>query len=107
VAARDQPAVEHTGDIDDWLAMIASGRCVGITPESTITQYRRQGIAFRTLRDADPVPVWTIWRRQDPHPATHAAVALPRTCTAAYRCADQRVRRSRLGWWSCEASGAA
>jgi hypothetical protein len=22
------------------------------------------------------VPVWLIWRRQDPHPATHAAVAL-------------------------------
>jgi hypothetical protein len=40
-----EPAVEHTTDIDDWLAVIASGRCVGITPESTVTQYRRQGIA--------------------------------------------------------------
>ena len=70
-----EPAVEHTTDIDDWLVVIASGRCVGITPESTVTQYRRQGIAFRPLRDADPVPVWCIWRRQDPHPATHAAVA--------------------------------
>ena len=71
-----EPAVEHTQDIDDWLAVIATGRCVGITPESTVTQYRRQGIAFRALRNADPVPVWIIWRRQDPHPATHAAVAL-------------------------------
>jgi DNA-binding transcriptional LysR family regulator len=70
------PAVEHIHDIDDWLAVIATGRCVGITPESTVTQYGRQGIAFRPLRDADPVPVWIIWRRQDPHPATHAAVAL-------------------------------
>ena len=70
------PAVEYTQDIDDWLAVIATGRCVGITPESTVTQYRRQGITFRPLRDADPVPVWMIWRRQDPHPATHAAVAL-------------------------------
>jgi DNA-binding transcriptional LysR family regulator len=42
-----EPAVEHTTDIDDWLAVMASGRCVGITPESTVTQYRRQGIAFR------------------------------------------------------------
>ena len=71
-----EPAVEHTQDIDDWLALITSGRCVGITPESTVTQYRRPGIAFRPLRDAGPVPVWMIWRRQDPHPATHAAVAL-------------------------------
>jgi DNA-binding transcriptional LysR family regulator len=70
------PAVEYTQDIDDWLAVIATGRCVGITPESTVAQYRRQGIVFRPLRDADPVAVWCIWRRQDPHPATHAAVAL-------------------------------
>jgi DNA-binding transcriptional LysR family regulator len=71
-----EPAVEHTRDIDDWLAVIAAGRCVGITTESTVAQYRRQGVTFRPLRDADLVPVWTIWRRQDPHPATHAAVAL-------------------------------
>jgi DNA-binding transcriptional LysR family regulator len=70
------PAVEHTQDIDDWLAVIASGRCVGITPESTVTQYRREGIVFRPLRDAAPVSVLFIWRRHDPHPATHAAVAL-------------------------------
>ena len=71
-----EPAVEHTRDIDDWLAVIAAGRCVGITTESTVAQYRRQGVTFRPLRDADLVPVWMIWRRQDPHPATHAAVAL-------------------------------
>lgn len=69
-------AVEHIQDIDDWLAVIASGRCVGITPESTVTQYRREGIVFRPLRDAAPVSVLFIWRRHDPHPATHAAVAL-------------------------------
>jgi DNA-binding transcriptional LysR family regulator len=71
-----EPTVEYTQDIDDWLAVIATGRCVGITPESTVAQYRRQGIAFRPLRDAGPVAVWVIWRRQDPHPATHAAIAL-------------------------------
>jgi DNA-binding transcriptional LysR family regulator len=71
-----EPTVEDTQDIDDWLAVITTGRCVGITPESTVTQYRRQGITFRPLRDAAPVPVWMIWRRQDPHPATHAVLAL-------------------------------
>jgi DNA-binding transcriptional LysR family regulator len=71
-----RPAVEYTKDIDDWLAAIASGRTVGITPESTATQYRREGIAFRPLRGAAPVAVHVIWPRQDPHPATAAAVAL-------------------------------
>ncbi|MFC8593199.1 LysR family transcriptional regulator [Streptomyces atroolivaceus] len=72
----ERPAVEYTHDIDDWLAVIATGRCVGITPQATAAQYRRDGIAYRPLRDTDPVPVHFIWRRQDPHPATHAAVAL-------------------------------
>ncbi|WP_199812698.1 LysR family transcriptional regulator [Streptomyces sp. NRRL S-1813] len=71
-----RPAVEHTQDIDDWLALIATGRTVGITPESTVNQYRRDGIVFRRLRDAAPIAVHLIWRRHDPHPATHAAVAL-------------------------------
>ncbi|SCK15604.1 LysR substrate binding domain-containing protein [Streptomyces sp. SceaMP-e96] len=56
--------------------MIATGRSVGITPESTANQYRRDGIVFRRIRDAAPVAVHLIWRRHDPHPATHAAVAL-------------------------------
>jgi DNA-binding transcriptional LysR family regulator len=71
-----RPAVEYTHDIDDWLAAIATGRCVGVTPQATATQYRRDGIVYRPLRDAAPVPVTLIWRRHDPHPATHAAVAL-------------------------------
>jgi DNA-binding transcriptional LysR family regulator len=74
--AGTRPAVEYTQDIDDWLDVIATGRSVGITPESTVTQYRRHGIVFRPLHDATPVAVQLIWRRHDPHPATHAAVAL-------------------------------
>ncbi|MGW9169899.1 LysR family transcriptional regulator [Streptomyces decoyicus] len=74
--ASARPVVEHTQDIDDWLALIATGRTVGITPESTANQYRRDGIVFRRLRDAAPIAVHLIWRRHDPHPATHAAVAL-------------------------------
>lgn len=72
----ERPRAELTQDIDDWLAEIAIGRGVGMTPESTVTQYRREGIAFRPVRDAPPVDVRMIWRRHDPHPATHAAVAL-------------------------------
>lgn len=72
----ERPAVEYTHDIDDWLTAIASGRCVGVTPQSTAAQYRRDGISYRPLRDAEPVAVHLIWRRHEPHPATHAAVAL-------------------------------
>ncbi|WP_034091696.1 LysR family transcriptional regulator [Streptacidiphilus albus] len=71
-----RPALEHTRDIDDWLAAIATGRCVGVTPEGTVAQYRRDGISYRRVRDAALVPVHVIWRQHDPHPATHAAVAL-------------------------------
>ncbi|MCT2592708.1 LysR family transcriptional regulator [Streptomyces sp. N2-109] len=71
-----RPAVEYTQDVDDWLAAIATGRCVGLTAQATAAQYRRDGISYRPLRDAEPIPVHLIWRRHDPHPATHAAVAL-------------------------------
>lgn len=71
-----RPEVERIHDIDDWLAAIATGRCVGVTPHGTVPQYRRDGIVYRRVRDAPQVPVRLVWRREDPHPATHAAVAL-------------------------------
>jgi hypothetical protein len=74
--AAARPAIEYTGDIDDWLTAIATGRYVGVTPESTVTQYPRPGIAFRPLRDAPPVPVRLVWWRDEAHPATTAAAGL-------------------------------
>ncbi|HEY0813297.1 MAG TPA: LysR family transcriptional regulator [Pseudonocardia sp.] len=71
-----RPEVEETHDVDDWLSLIASGRCVGVTAESTLTQYRRHGVVFRRLRGAPPVPVRLMWWRADPHPATPDAVDL-------------------------------
>jgi DNA-binding transcriptional LysR family regulator len=71
-----RPKLEYTQDVDDWLAAIAAGRCIGLTPHATVTQYRRDGIVYRPVRDAPPVDVHLIWPRQDPHPATQAAVAL-------------------------------
>ncbi|HEX3715644.1 MAG TPA: LysR family transcriptional regulator [Trebonia sp.] len=71
-----RPRLRDTRDVDDWLAVIAAGEAVGITPEATTVQYRRDGIVFRPLRDAPPIDVRVIWRRHDPHPATAAAVAL-------------------------------
>jgi len=71
-----RPRLQDTRDIDDWLALIAAGGGIGITPEGTTAQYRRDGVVFRPLRDAPPITVQMIWRRHDPHPSTHAAVAL-------------------------------
>jgi DNA-binding transcriptional LysR family regulator len=80
--AAARPQLQDTRDIDDWLAIIAAGGGVGITPEGTTVQYRRDGVVFRALRDAPPITVQMIWRRHDPHPSTHAAVAL---ATELYR----------------------
>lgn len=71
-----RPAGQPTGDIDDWLTAIAAGRCVGVTPESTVAQYPRPGVVYRPLRDAPTVPVRVAWWRDDPHPALPGAVAL-------------------------------
>jgi DNA-binding transcriptional LysR family regulator len=71
-----RPQVEHVHDVDDWLSVISAGRCVGVTAESTLTQYRRQGVVFRRLRDAPPVPVRLLWWRDDAHPATSAVIGL-------------------------------
>jgi DNA-binding transcriptional LysR family regulator len=80
--AAARPQLQDTRDIDDWLAIIAAGGGIGITPEGTTVQYRRDGVVFRPLRDAPPIAVQMIWRRHDPHPSTHAAVAL---ATELYR----------------------
>jgi hypothetical protein len=77
-----RPVVEDTNDIDDWLTEIATGRCVGVTAESTVAQYPRPGIVYRPLRDAAPIAVRLAWWRDDPHPATPTAVEL---LTGLYR----------------------
>ncbi len=71
-----QPHIQETRDIDDWLTIIAAGGGIGITPEGTTAQYRRDGVVFRPLHDAPPIAVRMIWRRHDPHPSTHAAIAM-------------------------------
>jgi DNA-binding transcriptional LysR family regulator len=80
--AAARPAVQYTADIDDWLAVIAAGGVVGVTPESTVAQYPRPGIVFRPVRDAPPVPVRVAWWRDDPHPSAEAVAGLLTTLYA-------------------------
>jgi DNA-binding transcriptional LysR family regulator len=77
-----RPATEESHDIDDWLITIATGRCVGITAESTAHQYPRPGVVYRPVRDAEPIAVRLAWWRDDPHPSAPAAIEL---LTALYR----------------------
>jgi DNA-binding transcriptional LysR family regulator len=79
-----RPETEYTQDIDDWLTVIATGRCVGVTAEATRDQYPRPGIVYRPLRDVAPIPVRLVWWRDESHPATAAAVEL---LTGLYRAA--------------------
>ena len=55
-----------TDDVDDWLTVIGSGTARGVTAESTAHQYRRQGLTYRPVRDAPPVPVYAAWAKTDP-----------------------------------------
>ncbi|MET4643146.1 DNA-binding transcriptional LysR family regulator [Streptomyces atratus] len=77
-----RPSTEDTHDVDDWLTVISTGRCVGMTAESTANQYPRPGIVYRPVRDAEPIAVRLAWWRDDPHPATQGAIEL---LTALYR----------------------
>ncbi|WP_327725456.1 LysR family transcriptional regulator [Streptomyces europaeiscabiei] len=77
-----RPATEETHDVDEWLTTIATGRAIGVTAESTANQYRRPGVVYRPVRDAEPIAVRLAWWRDDPHPATPAAIEL---LTALYR----------------------
>jgi DNA-binding transcriptional LysR family regulator len=74
--AESRPAVEETHDVDDWLTVIAAGRGIGVTAESTAHQYPRPGVVYRPVRDAEPVAVRLAWWRDDPHPALQAVLEL-------------------------------
>ncbi|MFJ2902399.1 LysR family transcriptional regulator [Streptomyces sp. NPDC087212] len=71
-----RPVIEEVHEVDDWLTLIAGGRAIGITAESTAHQYPRPGIVYRPVRDAEPIAVRLAWWRDDPHPKTQAVVEL-------------------------------
>jgi len=77
-----RPATRESHDVDDWLTAISTGRCVGMTAESTAHQYPRPGVVYRPVRDAEPIAVRLAWWRDDPHPAAKRVIEL---LTALYR----------------------
>jgi hypothetical protein len=79
------------------VAVIATGRCVRTTPEGTVTQYRRQGIVFRPLRDAAPSWCGSSGGARIPTRPLAPPSPWPSTCTAgvAERPAVSRWSRGR------------
>jgi DNA-binding transcriptional LysR family regulator len=74
--------VRDTHSVDEWLTLIASGQAVGLTPEATVAQFPRPGLAYRPVRDAEPVHVWLAWWRDDPPPHLSMLVELVRKAYA-------------------------
>ncbi|WP_100501686.1 LysR family transcriptional regulator [Geodermatophilus chilensis] len=66
----------EVGSTEDWLAAVAAGRGVGITPSSTTELYRYPGVEFVPLTDAPPVPVFLVWSDPPTHPAVDRLVRL-------------------------------
>ena len=58
-------ATRDTHGVDEWLTLIAAGQAIGITSEATARQHPRPGITYRPVRDAQPVPVWLAWWRDN------------------------------------------
>lgn len=61
-------ATRTTRGVDEWLTLIAAGQAVGLTSEATARQHPRPGVAYRPVRDAQPLPVWLGWWRDSPPP---------------------------------------
>jgi hypothetical protein len=58
--------VEEVRGVDAWLTLIASGRALGMTAESTTRQHQRPDVRYRRVKDADPVEVRLLWWADDP-----------------------------------------
>jgi DNA-binding transcriptional LysR family regulator len=66
----------ETHGVDEWLTLIAAGQAIGLTSEATARQHPRPGISYRPVRDAQPVPVWLAWWRDNKPSAATALVQL-------------------------------
>lgn len=85
--------IRTTHGVDEWLTLIAAGQAVGITSEATANQNPRPGVAYRTVRDAPPIPVRIAWWKDDP--PHHLADLITITCEA-YQPASDRGKRRRI-----------
>ncbi|MFF1701425.1 LysR family transcriptional regulator [Streptomyces sp. NPDC058252] len=62
-------AVLEIGNTDDWLAAIAAGRGVGVTPAATADMHPYPGVTYSPLTDAPTLPLHLAWNDPPSHPA--------------------------------------
>ena len=58
-------ATRDAHGVDEWLTLIAAGQAIGLTSQATTWQHPRPGVVYRPVLDAEPVPVWLAWWRDD------------------------------------------
>lgn len=75
------PPMTETGDVEEWLDLIAAGDAIGVTALATAHHYPRPGVVFVEVHDAPPIEVHLAWHRRHPHPAEGR---LARAIRAAY-----------------------
>jgi DNA-binding transcriptional LysR family regulator len=80
-AGLEVPAMTQTGDIEEWLDLIAAGDAIGVTAEATAHQSPRPGVVFVRIHDAPPIEVHLAWHRRYRHPD---AARVARAIRAAY-----------------------
>jgi DNA-binding transcriptional LysR family regulator len=61
----------RAGTVEEWLAEIAFGRGVDMIPAGMAEEYRRPGLAFVPVADAEPSRLVLAWRADDPPPVAH------------------------------------
>ena len=55
----------RAGTVEEWLAEIAFGRGVNVVPAGMAEEYRRPGLAFVPVADAEPSRLVLAWRKDD------------------------------------------
>ncbi|MDQ0575887.1 LysR family transcriptional regulator [Agromyces albus] len=80
-AGLEAPPMTQTGDVEEWLDLIAAGDAIGVTAEATAHQSPRPGVVFVHIHDAPPIEVHLAWHRQYRHPE---ATKVARAIRAAY-----------------------
>ncbi|MBA4021422.1 MAG: LysR family transcriptional regulator [Gordonia sp.] len=75
--------VRTTHNIDEWMTAIAASQAIGMTPESTVHQYRRPGMVYRRVVDVEPVSVWLAWQRDAPPDRIDDLLAMMRKAYAS------------------------
>jgi DNA-binding transcriptional LysR family regulator len=66
----EAPRLVMTGDVEEWLDLIAAGDAIGVTSEATAHHLPRPGVVFVPISDAPLMEVRLAWHRAHRHPAT-------------------------------------